>query len=1052
MKLLIPWIYLIAAVSTSMAQGSNNEGIDAYREGRYWQAATALAAESSRASVADYYLCLMSLYGYGELKNNVLAVRYFKRAALRGFLPAQEVMARIALNRDNDPTDALFWFKKTADANNLHAQLYCAAAYHVGLGTKKNEDMAQRYIIAAAKNGNALAQFTLAETFLASKQLASKHLGLLWLEKAVEQNNPAAQYLLGQMYANGTLVPLDLEKSKQLLALALKQGHASAQTVVEATPVISPEEAAARWLTDNKETTMRASGYGMHGILSAWQSALAREENNYNQAPQMDVTSRASLFKPQFKMMMPNDVPLIDYYDAQVHAQVNTPSQGWDFPRYPLLLQAVTPRLTEKAALGDSTAQFELGQLYQQGIHVQKDITSAIRYYSEAAAQQDLRAEYNLGLLYLEGEAGKPDYQQAAGWLNDAAFKGNAYAQYVLGQINEQGYRTPAGVEVLPHDHEQALAMYYLSAANHHPGAQYRLARCLAQEQDQALSVAQKQKRDGLMKTLYQAAASNGIHEAVLPLAFFQAMDSDKTQQAIAFNVANKEAKNGNTSAALLLGLLFDRGLGVEASSSDAMHWYERAGATPVSDFILGTYAAFDRSLEKANTLLQRARAAGFSYAPLNLAILNKEAGKDFLPELIQAHTLNNSTASLLLADYYLASGHDASDMKLARDIYQHLADRGDKEGQLKLGYLFEQGLGGTADVQQAALWYESAAIQEQAVAQYRLARLHQLGWLQSEPNYDAAKKWYSMAMAHYTPAAVALGFIEDTVDDNYQQARLHYEQAATQGDAVGQFDLGLMYEKGKGTLVQIGEAEKWYRAAAEQGHVQAMVQLAGLYLNGLTGSRDEKQALLWYQKAADKGDRDALYQLGLFAETGVCVPLDYTQSIKFYQSAAGKGNAKAMLALARMYQYGQGTSKNNEEAATLYKELAAMGNAYAAYQLAGLAYTGALGGDKNVHQAQQWLQLAMENGSQQASRLLQWLTAKTDVRVSFIEPLMLNTAATVREEPVDWMYLGALSEWNQGNIGDSRMMLSQLLSEYPNYRPAQEAYNNLRDVGIDEK
>ncbi len=1057
MKSLMPWVCLIATASSSMAHGSP-DGLDAYREGHYWQAANALTAESSLDPIVDYYLGRMRLYGYGELKNNALAIRDFKRSAERGFLPAQRVMARVALNRDHDPEQALFWFKKAADANDLKSQMYCAAAYRVGLGTKKNEDMARRYVIAAAKNGNALAQFTLAENFLASRQEASKRLGLLWLEKAVEKQNPAAELLLGQLYAAGTLVSVDLEKSKTLIDLATQHGHAPVLVTVKPATVpeqersVSPEEAAARWLTDNKETTLWASGYGLHGILSAWQSIPAREENNYNQAPQMEETSRASLYTPHFVMTHPNDIPLIDYFDAAVQSESDVPQKAWDFPRYPLTQKAVTPRLTEKAALGDSTAQFELGQLYQQGVGVNKDIALAIKYYGEASAQQDLRAEYNLGLLYLEGEAGKPDYRQAVGWLNDAAFKGNPNAQYVLGQVSERGYRDAAGVEVLPQDHEQAIAMYYLGAANHHGLSQYRLATCLSHEHDRTLTVAQKQKRDALMRTLYQSAASAGVLPATLPLAFFHAMTADKAEQASAFDVANKEAEAGNPHAALLLGLLFDRGIGVKASASDAVHWYKKAAQSPVSAFILGTYAALgtgvSRDLDQSRTLLKQASASGFSYAPLNLAILDKQEGTDFLPGLLQAHGLSNSTASLLLADYYLTLGDDATQMKQARDIYQQLADKGDREGQLKLGYMFEQGLGGVVDVLQAAVWYEQAATQGQAVAQYRLGRLNQLGWLSKAPDYDVAKKWYTTAMASYSPAAVALGFIQDTVDDDYRQATLNYERAALLGDAVAQFDLGLIYEKGKGIPVQINKAEALYRASAEQGHAQAMVQLAGLYLNGLTGSRDETQALSWYQKAAKKGDREALYQLGLLAETGVGVTLDCPQAVQFYQAAAGKGNAKAMLALARMYQYGQGLPKNNVEAVTLYKELASMGNAYAAYQLAGLAYEGALG-EKNVRQAQQWLHLAVDNGSQQASRVLLWLNAKADIRVSFIEPLTFTTAGTVIEAPVHWMYLGALSEWNQGNVVGSRMMLSQLLSEYPNYGPAQEAYNYLRDPGL---
>ncbi len=103
--------------------------------------------------------------------------------------------------------------------------MYCAAAYLFGLGTKKNEDSAKRYYIPAAKSGNSIAQYTLAENFLNGRHAENKKLGLLWLMKAVDQKKSAAQTKLGELYANGTLVAADPIKAKELLNLAVDQGY-----------------------------------------------------------------------------------------------------------------------------------------------------------------------------------------------------------------------------------------------------------------------------------------------------------------------------------------------------------------------------------------------------------------------------------------------------------------------------------------------------------------------------------------------------------------------------------------------------------------------------------------------------------------------------------------------------------------------------------------------------------------------------------------------------------------------------------------------------------
>lgn len=1145
--LLIPWFCFIATASDIGFAADG--GLDAYRQGHYMQAVESLANDSNKDPVADYYIARMRLYGYGELKNNISAMRYFKRAAEKGYLPAQHLMARFELMKENNPEQALYWFKRAADSNDIQAQMYCAAAYLFGVGVKKNPESAQRYLIAAAKTGNSIAQYALAESFLDSRQQANKKLGLIWLDKAVAQKNPAAQTKLGELNANGTLVPVDLAKAKEMLTLAIDQGYIPAvyqmaellrkqgdfkqakdwyiraenahyapagtglsyiytektspfydlhlgflqmlkaaqngsseaqlalaamyknglgvnkdenlakeweqKAVVSAkgTPELAQKNAA-EWLSMGKATTLAASGYQLQGILTNWRNPDALKENNYNQAPQMEGLNRTAVYKPKFAMTNPNDIAISEYYDALATVLGgSSQTDGLVFPRYPidkqagqLSDQALFEQVQSRAVLGDSDAQFTLSQMYQDGVGVNKDVQAAIKYYELATAQQELRAEYNLGLLYLEGNGVPADYEKAVTLLRDSAFKGNDHAQYVLASINERGYHNTAGEIVIKPDPEQAIAMYFLASANDYGLAQYRLAEMLVREKKADMTVAGKQKRNQMIKQLYQGALSSGIQEAALPLAFFNAMDSDKTKQALAFEEAKKSANAGNPAAALLLGLFYDRGIIGPANPEEALDWYEKASANPVGAFILGTYVSqgtnIRKNAEKGKALLQKAADAGFSYATLNLAVMKQQDNEAFLPELEKAFALGNSTAGLLLADYYLSLGNNDTQMQQARDIYQNLADKGDKDGQFKLAYMFDQGLGGPIDVISAEKWYRSAAEQGQVGAQYLLGQLYQLGRIGDQPDYKEAKKWYSKAQSTYAPAAVALGFVYDTVDDDYQQALTSYQQAADKQDPIGQFDLGLIYEKGKGRTVDFAKAKELYQQAADKGHTQAMVQLAGLYFNGSLGARDEQEALVWYKKAAELGDRDALYQLGLLAETGVAIKLDFPEAIRYYQQASDKGNAKAMLALARIYQYGLGLPQDNHQAEKYYKELAKLGNAYAQYQLATFYYEG-IDGKRLPQEGKQLLQQAQENGSQQARRTLQWLDAQSEPRKSFIEPAQV-AQIPVLAQPVDLMYLDALSEWNRGDEHSSRIILDRIMTQFPNYTPAKRAYEQL--------
>lgn len=1193
MKSLMPWFCLAAATSTQVAF-ADNEGLDAYRQGNYTQAAEQLIKASDKDPVVDYYLGRMRLYGYGQLKNNTQAIRYFKKAAEKGYLPAQQIMARYDLLKEKNPEQALRWFKMAADADDVQAQMYCAAAYLYGVGVKKNPMVARRYYIAAAKNGNSIAQYTLAEYFIDSRHAGNKKLGLIWLNKSVEQNNPRAQLRLGELYATGTLVSRDLDKAKELITLAASQdyvpamyqlgemankqnnldlakdwfqkaadknynpakialaklyfqaksplydtkkgflwmlkaaqsGSHDAQLQLAAmykegdvltadehlakewkekadatakSSTVNAQTEAAKWLSNDKVSTFAAAGYRLGGILSAWKNPDALQENKYNQAPQMDVVTRAALYKPKFIMAEPNEIAISEYYDALANTLGSLKHTEIIFPRYAINKQfssikhtnalvpdspfldvedteillpaldgyeafdslvfltdepAVQPRhqsrlekLQGKAILGDHTAQFTLGQMYQEGVGVAQNIEEAINLYRLAAAQKDLRAQYTLGIMYLEGRDIEADPEVGLSWLNDAAFKGNEHAQYVLARLKEKGYRDAAGNEVMKADPEQAIALYYLAAGNDYGPAQYHLAELLVREKPADLSVAAKEKRNHLIKRLYQGAFVQGVEQAALPLAFFNAMDTDKTRQADAFEVAKNEADKGDGQAALLLGMMFDRGIAVDPNQAEALRWYQQASLNPISAFILGTYYSqgtnVSQDAEKGRALLQQSADAGFSYANLNLAVLKQQQGERFLPELDAAMTSGNSKAGLLLADYYLSLASDEQQMKQARDIYQHFAAKGDKAGQLKLAFMYEKGLGGPVDAVEAEKWYTLAAEQGQPQAQFLLGHLYQLGWQGMKPDYAQAKKWYSSAQAKYAPAAVALGFIHDTVDDNYQQAQAGYQLAASKQDAVGQFNLGLIYEKGKGQPVDFEKAKVLYTQAAEQGHAQAMVQLAGLYFNGMPSTRDEQQALHWYKKAAALGDSEALYQLGLLSETGVATKIDFSNALNYYQLAAEKDNAKAIIALARMYQYGLGVKQDDQEAARLYKTLAALNNAFAQYQLATFYY-GGIGGERNPEEGKRLLQQAQENGNQQASKVLQWLDAHAQERLSFIEPAALVKALLPAVQAPELMYLDALNKWNHGDEVLSRLILNQIMTQYPSYIPAKRAHEQL--------
>ncbi|OHS93305.1 hypothetical protein TRFO_11932 [Tritrichomonas foetus] len=81
-----------------------------------------------------------------------------------------------------------------------------------------------------------------------------------------------------------------------------------------------------------------------------------------------------------------------------------------------------------------------LGQLYENGEGVEKDLISAFNCYNQASTQFSLKAQYNLARCLLYEIGTTQDTQKALGYLYDASSKDLPEALYLLGLIYQKGF------------------------------------------------------------------------------------------------------------------------------------------------------------------------------------------------------------------------------------------------------------------------------------------------------------------------------------------------------------------------------------------------------------------------------------------------------------------------------------------------------------------------------------------------------------------------------------------------------------------------------------
>ena len=153
-----------------------------------------------------------------------------------------------------------------------------------------------------------------------------------------------------------------------------------------------------------------------------------------------------------------------------------------------------------------------------------------------------------------------------------------------------------------------------------------------------------------------------------------------------------------------------------------------------------------------------------------------------------RADALQDAAAAVLRKDY-----------PAAVRLLEPLARTGHPQAQVRLGTLYYHGHGVRESDALALQWFERAAKQGLAEAQFHLANMYAYGLAPMAADQDPqrlAAQWYF--------------------------------EAARQGHAEAQYSLGILFLTGSGVMQSAAEARKWIERAAAQGHADAKTYLAG--------------------------------------------------------------------------------------------------------------------------------------------------------------------------------------------------------------------------------
>ena len=309
------------------------------------------------------------------------------------------------------------------------------------------------------------------------------------------------------------------------------------------------------------------------------------------------------------------------------------------------------------------------------------------------------------------------------------------------------------------------------------------------------------------------------------------------------------------------------------------------------------------------------------------------------------------------------------SKAKLMRDTSSDLeklrkrASKGNAEAMLELGLRYLAGNGTEQNAEIAVRWFRNAAEAGNVEAQRQLAVCYKRG-IGLPVDIIAYEIWMEKAAsAGDVEAQLELGEHYNGLEE--EQCAFWYGKAARQGNAEGEYWLGVLYDNGYGVEQDYSKAYEWISQAATAGHATAQYTLGIYYANGTAVEQNPSKAFDWYLLAANQGQPDAENRLGNCYSNGDGVERNVTEAVNWYLKAIADGSKDAKNNLALCYIEETGDEACIAEGFHLMEEAAEEGDGMAQFNLGWYYENGlaAAGVSPDLPRAREYYGLAAEQG-----------------------------------------------------------------------------------------
>ena len=186
----------------------------------------------AQAAVGEYYL-----HGWGIDQDPVEAVGWFKKAANQGYGLSCFFLGMCYLEGEGitkDAKQAFMIFKKGADLNDSDSQAMLGSCYLDGIGVAKDPSLAFVWTSKAAEQGHYGAQYNLASMFESGIGVEQNYKKAAeFFKKSADQGHDEAQRCVGFYHLHGLYHEPNVEEAMKWFQASADQGNVEAKRYVE---------------------------------------------------------------------------------------------------------------------------------------------------------------------------------------------------------------------------------------------------------------------------------------------------------------------------------------------------------------------------------------------------------------------------------------------------------------------------------------------------------------------------------------------------------------------------------------------------------------------------------------------------------------------------------------------------------------------------------------------------------------------------------------------------------------------------------------------------